>query len=82
MSLRSAGANTAITLRRLSLACALVGFATGAWAQGAPSVEASARLKSSATTWTTRVSVVQPTTVHVFAAPLQYCCPPMVVWKR
>ena len=39
MSLRSARANTASAVRRLSLACAFVGFATGAWAQGAPSVE-------------------------------------------
>ena len=39
MSLRSATANTANSVRRLSLACAFVGFATGAWAQGAPSVE-------------------------------------------
>ena len=39
MSLGSATANTASAVRRLSLACALVGFATGAWAQGAPSVE-------------------------------------------
>ena len=39
MSLRSARVNSAKSMRRLSLACAFVGFATGAWAQGSPSVE-------------------------------------------
>ena len=39
MSLHSARVMSANTMRRLSLACAFVGFATGAWAQGAPSVE-------------------------------------------
>ena len=39
MSLRSARVMSVNTMRRLSLACAFVGFATGAWAQGAPSVE-------------------------------------------
>src|SRR5690242_18113111 len=39
MSLHSARVISANTVRRLSLACAFVGFATGAFAQGAPSVE-------------------------------------------
>src|SRR3954451_17888560 len=39
MSLRFPTALNANTLGRLSLACAFVGFAAGAWAQGAPSVE-------------------------------------------